>query len=612
MAIYVLSCVLIVVLFILSRLIKHRGYVYRVFKTLPRDLRTLKKLIEIYFKLRKIQKRQVTLISLFQETVSRNPHKVAFYFEDQKWTFRELDIHTNRIAHYFKHKGLKKNDIVSLLHDNSPEYVAIWLGLAKLGVLTAFINTNLVFGSLCHCIQVAKSKALIFSSNYKTAVNSIQDSIKDVTLFEYNEELKHVLLSECTTAPEEIQNIDFRDYLCYIYTSGTTGLPKAAPLSHKRLILNSIGISHLLDFKEEDTVYNPLPLYHIAGGQLGISVALISGTTVVLRKKFSVTQYWTDCEKFGCTISLFIGEMCRYLLSAHKPGTPMQHNVTKMLGNGLRSQIWDEFIETFKIKHLYEIYGSTEGNTALVNTDNRKGSIGFLPIWAKPILSEVILRCDLETGEIIRNSNGLCIRCEDNEAGLMAVKISNKKEFLGYTDQQSTDKKIIRDVFVKGDKYFNTGDIIVQDEWGYLYFKDRTGDTFRWKGENVATNEVEDVISRALNFKDVIVLGVEIPGTEGRAGLAAIVDDDMDINVKALAQTLKSRLPAYAIPLFLRVIPSAPLTGTFKLQKTSLKKQGYNVHEVADPFYFYSASQIDYIPLDKNLYNDIIKKKIKL
>ncbi|XP_030766632.1 long-chain fatty acid transport protein 4-like isoform X1 [Sitophilus oryzae] len=609
MIMYVITCLLLI---FFSLLINKHKFIVNIVKTLPRDFLAIRRMLKLNWRLNEVEKNGDTICKIFGQIAKKYPHKIALYYENEKWTYRELDLFSNQIANYFASKGYVKHDTVSLLLENRPEYIAIWLGLSKIGVITALINTNLTSNLLIHSLKVASSKGFIFGSDFSKAVSDITDSIADIHLFEFNDKCKDELLQQPSTLPDEILNVKLKDTLCYVYTSGTTGLPKAAPISHKKLVFLGYTITYMLGLTEKDTFYNPLPLYHVAGGLFAISQTLLVGIPIVLKKKFSVKNYWTDCEKFGCTISNYIGEICRYLLSVHNPDKPVNHKVQKMFGNGLRPEMWDAFVKTFKIPHMYEVYGSTEGNASLVNLDSKTGAIGFLPIWAKFLTPESIIKCDPDTGEPIRNSKGFCIRCKTNEPGLMVGKISTKKEFLGYTDEKATQKKILLDVFTRGDRYFNTGDILVQDELGYFYFKDRTGDTFRWKGENVATSEVEGVVTGFLKFYDVIVYGVEIPGTEGKAGMVAIVDQSKTIDLKELAKELKCKLPSYAIPIFLRILLSAPITGTFKLQKVDLKKEGFDVNRIKDDLYFYDAKVSEYVPLTTEIYENIISGKIKL
>ncbi|XP_060518623.1 long-chain fatty acid transport protein 4-like [Cylas formicarius] len=612
-------------------LIGNRRYrwIYVLFKTLPRDLLAGFRFAQLNFTIWKWERNQETIPKLFTKLVDKHPDKVAFYIEDRQWTFRQVEEFSNRVSHYFKSLGYKKGDTVALLMENRPEYVGIWLGLSKIGVVTALINTNLSSDPLEHCIGVAKSKAVIFGSDFSKVISDLTDQTRRLELFEFKTGekisstpasvrcLKTELESQKTISPiVDIIATQPRDKVVYIYTSGTTGLPKAAVISNTRFMFIVIGVHAMVGIKGDDVYYNPLPLYHSAGGMVAAGQTVIFGVTNVLRKKFSATNYWSDCRKYKCTISNYIGEICRYLLTVHGDGNAVEHDVKKMIGNGLRPQIWNKFRDTFKIQNIYEFYGSTEGNSNLINIDNKIGAVGFVPRYAYGLYPIILIKCDENTGEPIRNNEGFCTQCEVDEPGILLGKINPRKvhsEFTGYADEKATKKKILKDVFQTGDLYFNSGDVLVQDELGYYYFRDRTGDTYRWKGENVSTSEVEAVISSIVDLKDSAVYGVQIPGTEGRAGMAAIVDPQNTLDLDQLSKGVKSKLPAYAIPMFLRVLDSAPLTGTFKLKKVDLQREGYDVSLVKDHrLYFYNAKLASYSPLTGDVYADIISGKMKL
>ncbi|KAJ8925470.1 hypothetical protein NQ315_009304 [Exocentrus adspersus] len=599
---------------------KRDKWLYILYRTLPRDLIGGYRFLKLNSLLHRWDRDQETIPKLFTKLVTKHPQKIAFYYEDQSWTFQQLEDFSNKIAHYFKEQGYKSGETVTLLLENRPEYVGIWLGLSKIGVVTALINTNLVSDPLLHSIMVANSDAIIYGEAYAKAICDIKEKLLTVKLYEFNTSentpsssgsinLNRAIETEPTTSPQEdIALTTRKGKVVYIYTSGTTGLPKAAVISHSRYMFTVAGAYIMTNLNENDIYYNPLPLYHSAGGMVGVGQTILFGVTVVIRKKFSASSFWSDCKKYKCTVANYIGEICRYILAAHKPGTKVDHPVKKVIGNGLRPQIWKQFVSEFQIDHVYEFYGSTEGNTNLMNIDGTLGAVGFVPRYASALYPVTLIRCDEDTNEPIRNENGFCIRCQPGEGGLLVGKINPKRtvsEFSGYADKKATSQKVIRNVFKKGDAYFNSGDLLVQDELGYYYFKDRTGDTFRWKGENVATNEVEAVLTKVIGLKDTVVYGVEIPGSEGRAGMAAVIDKDKTLNVDELAKGLKSQLPGYAIPLFLRIMDSFPVTGTFKVKKIELQKDGYDVHKITDPLYIYDAKNVTYVPLAP-VYDDVI------
>lgn len=606
---------------ITTYLIRNKRYrlLYILCKTLPRDLRGFYRFFRLFLNVFLRAKRGESVPIIFNKLARKHPHKVAYYYENQTWTYKQLDEFSNQIAHYFKSQGYTKGDTVALLLENRPEYVGIWLGLAKIGVVTALINTNLVLDPLTHSLTSVTIKALIYGNTFAKAVSDVKDKIMHLKLFEYGygdatvlnaSDLKSEMKKQPRTVPDEIADTKAIDKLIYIYTSGTTGMPKAAVIPNSRYMLAAGAVYYLTDLSPDDIFYNPLPLYHSVGGMLSAGQALIYGIPVVLKKKFSASQFWSDCQRHNCTVANYIGEVCRYLLTAQKQGNKIEHGVIKMVGNGLRPQIWEEFKDTFNIKYIYEFYGSTEGNSQMVNIDGKVGAVGFAPRLASSIFTSVLIRCDEDTGKPIRNRNGLCIRCKHNEAGLLVAKINQAqlhKAFVGYADKESTQNKLLTDVFVKGDAYFNTGDILVQDELGYFYFRDRTGDTYRWKGENVATCEVEAVISGLLDYRDVIAYGVKVPGAEGKAGMATIIDPEKTVNFKKLATQLKSNLPSYAIPMFLRTIDSVPITGTFKLKKVDLQRDGFDIDKIenTDSLYFYNGTTGEYVPLTREVFKEI-------
>ncbi|XP_050294067.1 long-chain fatty acid transport protein 4-like [Anthonomus grandis grandis] len=613
--------VAIIVVFLLQN--QRYRWFYILYKTLPRDITAGIRFFRVTRQVSNWIKQNDTVPSVFTKVVREHPNKVIFYYEDKQWTFQQLEEFSNQIAHYFQSKGYKKGDSVGLLMENRPEYIGIWLGLSKIGVITALINVNLTGDFLVHSITVAHNKALIYSSDLIKSVAEITEKIPELAIYQFDAEsellTRSVNLSEemsrqPTSSPKELNSIMPQDKLIYIYTSGTTGLPKAAIIANTRYLYSAAGIHYLSNLSSNDIYYNPLPLYHSAAGMLAIGQAILFGLTVALRKKFSASNYWSDCQKYGCTVSNYIGEICRYLLASHKPNTIVTHPVKKMIGNGLRPQIWNKFMETFHIDNIYEFYGSTEGNSNLINLDNTVGAVGFVPRYADFIYKVILIQCDTNTGEPIRNEKGLCIPCAPNQAGILVGQINKNRthtEFAGYQDPSATKKKLLENVFVQGDLYFNSGDILVQDELGYYYFKDRTGDTYRWKGENISTNEVEAVISNVLKLKDAIVYGVKVPHTEGRAGMVAIVDIDNSLDRTKLAKMLKQKLPSYAIPIFLRVMDTIPMTGTFKLKKVDLQKDGFDYDKITDHKLFFLKGD-EYVPLTKEIYDDIMHQRLKL
>ena len=306
---------------------------------------------------------------------------------------------------------------------------------------------------------------------------------------------------------------------------------------------------------------------------------------------------------------IYIGEICRFLLSQPTKPSDTQHCVRLAFGNGLRAHIWEAFKERYQIPQIGEFYGSTEGNTGAANTTGKVGAVGFLPVIVPlSVQPAKIIRIDPDTNEPIRNSSGFCQVADYNEPGELVGRIIPKnvaRQFDGYKGlDDQTQKKILTDVFTKGDRYFRTGDILKMDEQGYLYFTDRSGDTFRWRGENVSTTEVENTVAKILNDSQVACYGVEITGSEGRAGMLAVVKQD-DIDFVELAKEVQKRLPSYAVPLFVRLVDKLDYTSTSKIMKRQLKEESFNINCINDPVFFLEPVNKVYVPLTEDIYKKI-------
>ncbi|XP_045126369.1 long-chain fatty acid transport protein 4-like isoform X2 [Portunus trituberculatus] len=602
--------------------------IWQIYKTFPRDFKGLVRFIKLTVKLKHAQRNNLSVPKAFRIIAEKNRNKVAFYFEDETWTFGQVDELSNRIGNYFASQGIKHGDSVAVFLENRVEYVCLWLGLTKIGAIPALINYNLRLEPLVHCIKVASCKAIVCGAEVQPAICDIYDreEISSLPVYVYGPreeeiaikggiDLDSALPSAPTTVPPQLMNVNFIDNMVYIYTSGTTGLPKAAIIKHSRGYMAMIAGTCMIGLTDDDIVYSPLPLYHLAAGLLGSGQALCHGNTVVLKRKFSVSAYWKDCVKYKCTAGQYIGEICRYLLNMPEKPEDSQHKIRIMFGNGLRPTIWEEFQKRFNVPIISEFYGSTEGNANIINIDGKVGAVGFVSVLFPTVYPVALLKVDEETREIVRDSNGLCIRCKPGEAGEFIGKIIQNdpiRDFHGYADQNATKKKVVKDVFKKGDFAFLSGDILVMDDEGYLYFKDRTGDTFRWKGENVSTIEVENVISRVTGLSDVIVYGVEVPGTEGRAGMAAILDREDTLDLEKLYDGMAKSLASYARPLFIRTVKEIEMTGTFKLKKVTVQKEGFNINIIKDKVFFLDAKKRAYVPLTADIYNKIISGEMRL
>jgi len=430
----------------------------------------------------------------------------------------------------------------------------------------------------------------------------------------FGHNLEEALESSSSSRPDRKyrESLTIQDVCAYIYTSGTTGLPKAAKLNHGRMRRTYRMPISLAKISSDDRVYNVLPLYHITGGGLAIGSALYNGATTILKRKFSASDFWTDVSKHDATIFVYIGELCRYLLNSPTHPEETSHNLRAGFGNGLRGEVWAEFVERFKVPSMHELYGSTEGNVVFLNLDGKVGAIGQLPRFLDEKIGTSFVKFDVENEMPIRDENGFCVKCGIDEIGEAIGRISDqgRESFQGYHDKKQTDKKILTDVFVKGDKWFRTGDLLRRDAMGYVYFVDRIGDTYRWRGENVATNEVSDILSKFDGIDMANVYGVEVPGAEGRAGMVSMtISHDIDFDV--LAQHLKSALPTYAVPLFLRVQVDVDTTGTFKFRKVEAVKEGFDLNQVNDPIWFLNPETKTYEQLTVKSHERILAKQFR-
>lgn len=629
------------------------SYFQIIARTYKRDLRGLSALLTIDRNLRRCQKLNKTAPLAFIEHTQKNPNANLFLSHNQTWTRSHVDSYSNQIANFItKEAKLKPGDDVTVFMTSSPEYIATWLGIAKAGVVPALVNNNLKLDTLAHSISVINSKAVIFDAAHADIIADVIPLLKDhkIKYYMVNTSLSHANSKEVNDfqvacknvavppgsfdvrneiAREEksfsLANRGFDDKLFYIYTSGTTGYPKAVIIKNSRFLTASFGIRELMQVEPSDILYTCLPLHHFAGGVMASSQAVCNGSPLAISSKFSSTHFWSDCAKFEATVSQYIGEMCRYLYAQPPRPEDKSHKLKVIFGNGMRPNLWRQFSERFNIPRIAEVYGTSEGNAQVANLDNKEGSCGFvsraLPTWfLKRIYPVSLIKCDLETGEPIRGADGLCILCEPGEIGQFVGRIVEKdpvRQFDGYSNQKETSKKIINNVFIKGDKAFASGDLLWMDELGYLYFHDRTGDTFRWKGENVSTTEVEAVLMKASSLSDVVVYGVSIPFNEGRAGMAALkqvnqlTESQQCELVNDIYTKSKKILPTYAIPVFIRLSQDIQITATLKMPKNTLQKEAFDITKIKDPVYVYDKIRDAFVKLTPQIHKTIIEGKMK-
>ncbi len=563
---------------------------------------------------------------LVESNAARIPDAAALLCEDEIETWQGLNERANRVANLLKSQGIVKGNCISLFMQNRIEFVVQSLAVCKLGATASLINTNLTRQQLIHCINLTGSKKCIFGAELTAPLNEVRAELrlrdgKDYLWVEdriaepapnwaVSLDSKDPTLDQGN--PPETEQLESGTRAFFIFTSGTTGLPKAAVVSHRRLLPTAeMAANMLLRIKQSDRMYNCLPLYHGTGLMAGLTAAFTVGASTVIRRRLSVGAFWSDIRKYNCTCFVYIGELLRYLLNQPESPLDKQNTIRTIIGNGLRPDIWLDFKERFEIERIGEFYGASEGNGGFANVFNKACTVGLGTAPAK------IAAWDVARDQLVKDENGYCIEKPLGEPGLLLIEITSESQFEGYTSQEASEKKILNNVFVEGDSYFDTGDLMKTVDVGFSFgqthyqFVDRVGDTFRWKGENIATNEVGEIINQHDDIIFTNVYGVMIPGTDGRAGMAALVlKESSDMNLGSISQHIVDNLPGYARPLFIRLLENLPTTSTHKLQKNELRDQAFHLAQVTDDLFVLRPGDTSYSRLDSEFYDRIMAQQV--
>src|ERR1700674_877347 len=562
---------------------------------------------------------------VIEDAAQRFGDAPALLCEHERLTYRSLSERSNRYARWALDQGLNKGDTVCLMMPNRPEYVAVWLGITRAGGVVSLLNINLVGSSLGHCIDIVAPKHIIVAAQLLDTFNTARPLLQGRPTVWLHGEGNHDFarvdqaIDNLPGSPldaSERRPLTIEDNALFIYTSGTTGLPKAANINHYRLMLASHGFAGVMNTSASDRAYVSLPMYHTVGGVVGPGSLLITGGSVFIREKFSAREFWDDVVRNECTVFMYIGELCRYLVNTPPHPLETKHRLRLACGNGLRPDVWNAFKGRFRIPQILEFYAATEGNVSVFNFTGKPGAVGRIPWFLAHRFPTVIVQFDVESEQPVRNAQGFCIPCKPNEAGEVIGKILKDptkpgSRFEGYAEKTATAQKILRDVFEKGDAWFRTGDIMKQDESGYFYFIDRVGDTFRWKGENVSTFEVAEVMTAFPGILEAVVYGVRIAGKDGRAGMASLrLEGELDL--AAFHEYLIKHLPKYARPLFLRIGDDIEITSTFKQRKVNLVEQGFDPSKTPARIYFNDPEKRAFVPLDPPLYARIQSGEVRL
>jgi len=562
----------------------------------------------------------------FEQATLRNPEGQAILQDNVLLTYAQVNQWANRIAHYLSAQGIGKGDVVAVFIENRPELLVTILALAKLGAVSALLNTSQTRDTLIHSVNLVAPVAIVLGEELQPAFAAIREQVSipaQRTWFIADRDtyshpgiapegyvnLISASADTCTENPPSSGEVFFDDPCFYIYTSGTTGLPKAGVFKHGRWMRSSASFGMIaLNMTPDDVVYCTLPLYHATGLCVCWGSAINGASGFAIRRKFSASQFWPDVRRYNATTLGYVGELCRYLVDQPPSADDSRHAVRKMIGNGLRPGAWAEFKTRFAVEHICELYAASDGNIGFSNILNFDNTIGFsLMAWE-------LVAYDHDSGQPLRSADGFMRKVGKGEQGLLLARIDEKAPLDGYTDPQKTAKVVLHDVFSKGDRFFNTGDLLRNIGFGHAQFVDRLGDTYRWKGENVSTTEVENLLLQHPHISEAVAYGVEVRNTNGRAGMAAITPAESlaTLDFAELLAFARQRMPAYAVPLFLRVKVKMETTGTFKYQKTRLKNEGFDPGQTGDdPIYAWLPGTQTYVQVTDEILADIHQGKYR-
>jgi fatty-acyl-CoA synthase len=552
-----------------------------------------------------------------EEAARRHGERPALLYQGERYSYADMNRRANQVAHAGQALGVRAGDVVALCMENRPAFFFAWLGLAKLGVTVAFLNTYVSGRPLAHALHATGARHVIVGE--ECLANFQSPELADLAQYWLWPDPERPaaaaaralcrldLVAHADVAPGGNPPAEWRAGLVaekpaiYIFTSGTTGLPKAAIISHARWLVTGDVMQVTMNVQPDDCFYCFLPLYHGAASLSAGATAIAAGASLLIRRKFSRREFWSDVRAHRVTVCQYVGEVCRFLLSEPPSPDDRVHPLRKMVGAGLSAEVWEQWVQRFGEFEIYEGWGATESNTNTINVDNRIGSCGRVPFWEKTNLR--IVRYDLDADAHPRDANGFMIPCQPGEIGeaigmILDIPDVPSGRFEGYTAKAETEKKILRNVFRQGDAWWSSGDLLRFDEDGYCYFVDRIGDTYRWKSENVSTMEVTDALGDVEGLEAITIFGVQVPGHEGRAGMAAIVmQPGRAFDPRAFFARTNERLPRYAAPLFVRVAPAVDMTGNYKLRKVDLQREGYDAAVVRDPLYVRDEKGAAYVPL---------------
>ena len=558
-----------------------------------------------------------------ENNVKKHPHKTALLYGNLVLTHREFNEAVNRYANFFLARGIEKGDVAIVMLENRPELMMIMAAMAKTGAIASLINTNLRGESLAHCINLTSRKLFIVGEELVGAFEDVKSMIRltdDEPLYCVRDEGTNPAQAGYVDLSEEVRGAPVAnppttadrtmlDTFAFMFTSGTTGLPKAAYQMNMKWVLCANFLGSLgLSMNSADVMYISVPLTHNVGVLLGWSVSAVNGSAIALRRKFSITHFWEDIRKYNATCFPYIGEICRYLMNRPEGADDRNNTVKKVVGVGLRPEIYRAFKKRFGIPRVVEFYGSSEGTVIYINLFNVDCTMGMC------MMPHAVVEYDIEADQPIRDKDGFMNRVRKGEPGLLLGKLKDPDGYMGYTDKKATSEKVFRHVFKKDDAWFNTGDLVRNIGFGHAEFVDRIGDTFRWKGENVSTAEVERVIHSTGSVRGAAVYGVRIPLTDGRTGMAAVIPGTVveSFDLKKFTKSLQDALPPYAIPRFIRFKEEFETTATHKIMKSRMREEGFDLGAIQDPLFVLPRGAEEYQPLSRELFDEIVSGAMQL
>jgi citronellyl-CoA synthetase len=573
--------------------------------------------------------RRRSLGRALERSAARHPEAACIKHEHGVISYAVFNRWVNRVAHHLLASGVRRGDAIAILMENRPGLLVVVAAAAKLGAVAALLNTQQRRHVLAHSLRCFEPRLYVVGAELCDAFEEVRRDIGDpgraAVRFARDPEagaeldrcpdsyidLDQAIAAQPSHDPPTTGDVRLADPCFYIFTSGTTGLPKASILSHERWLKAATGFGEAcLELRPGDTVYAPLPLYHNLGLTIAWGGALHTGAAVAIRRRFSASAFWDDCRRHQATAFVYIGEIPRYLLNPPESPRDREHAVRRILGIGLRPELWQEMKRRFGIDEIYEIYAASEMNVSFINLLNLDETVGFWPMgWA-------IVAFDVDRGEPVRDARGRLVRARKGEVGLLLTKVTRRYRFEGYTDPGASARKLLHDVFRKGDVWFDTGDLMREIGFHHLQFVDRAGDTFRWKSENVSTTEVEQVLGAFPGVVECAVYGVEVPGLPGRAGMATVVlapeRADLRHDPEPLRAHLARELPGYAVPVFLRMAESLTTTGTFKHRKAALREDGYDPRRIREPLFVRLPDDGAYVAMTAELHERIVAGALRL